>query len=455
MIEQLQYHTIEELRALSLDELRALWELVPTDRQHRYQMLYQREVRINGASGSDALEQQIVTALIQRYADGALVPIGARWARTPIRIQNAARLGEVHVTPEAEYTPPAPKRTQALLIFSGAGLFLIFFVFFLLSRLGGDDSKPTGEAGDDSPYATPTLRYTPSPTPIALEEQDVIIRDGVRDRAPAYPVNLQILPAGQTQPRVFVVQRRKVELSEWLYDPNPDTASFIQALSVRPVIGVPWSPQNEALFESLGPGATFSIRLNTGAVQQFDFASKTQVSRSDTSAFRQIEPGLVLVLIGERDERGAPTASRLLVLATYPPEQELSRDDVLVADLLDLPVVDVTPAPPAPTATPLPARDLLHVDVISVVTVDQRITVQLRAYNGQSEPADIRPENIAITFGYAPRPPGPWMPAEGLGPFMLLPGQAVDLTLHWAWAGEPYAKLIVGASQYAIQLTPG
>ncbi len=33
MSDLLRYHTVEALRALSLDELRALWELVPTDRQ--------------------------------------------------------------------------------------------------------------------------------------------------------------------------------------------------------------------------------------------------------------------------------------------------------------------------------------------------------------------------------------------------------------------------------------
>jgi len=451
MSEHLTYHTIEELRALSIEELRALWELVPTDRQHRYQTVYQREVRTNGASGSDALEQQVVTALIQRYDESALVPIGARWARTPARIQEAVKAGESLTPPEAEFTPPATNKTQVFLILGGAALFLVFFVFLLLSRRSGDDPQPVTDAGTISPYATPTLRYTPSPTPIALEEQDVIIRDGVRDRAPAYPVNLQVLPAGQTQPRVFVVQRRRVELSEWEYDANPDTASFIQGLSVRPVIGVPWSEENEALFESLGPGATFSIRLNTGAVQQFDFASKTEVSRSDTSAFRQIEPGLVLVLIGERDARGAPTATRLLVLATYPPEQELARDDVLAA-VVDLPEPAVTPTPRVPTATPIPARDLLHVDVISVVTVEGKITVQLRAYNGQPEPVEILPEDIAIAFGYAPQPPGPWTAAEGLEPFTLLPGQAVDLTLHWAWGGERYANLRIGEYQYAVQI---
>ncbi len=445
------YHTVDELRALSIEELRALWELVPTDRQHHYQTVYQREVRTNGAAGSDALEQQVVTALIQRYADGALVPIGARWAKTPARIQDAARQGEAHVAPEEEFTPPAPKKTQALLIFGGAGAFLVFFIFMLLSR-GGNDGPMSTSVADVSVYTTPTLRYTPSPTPIALEEQDVIIRDGVRDRAPAYPVNLQILPAGQTQPRVFVVQRRKVELSEWQYDPNPDTASFLHGLSVRPVIGVPWSEQNEALFQSLGPGSAFSLRLNTGAVQQFQFVSRLEVSRSDTSAFRQVEPGLVLVLIGERDARGAPTATRSLVLATYPPEQELSRGDVLAADLVDLPVVEVTPTPPMPTATPLPARDLLHVEMISVESIPGQMTVRLRAYNGQPEPVDLRSEDFAIAFGYTPQPPGPWVTAEGLEPFTLLPDQAVDLTLHWAWAGEPYAVVRVGAYRFAVQV---
>ena len=83
MSEQLPYHAVDDLRTLNLEELRSLWELVPTDRQNRYQKIYQREVSSNGASGSDALEIQVVTALLQRYAAGALVPVGTRWAKTP------------------------------------------------------------------------------------------------------------------------------------------------------------------------------------------------------------------------------------------------------------------------------------------------------------------------------------------------------------------------------------
>ena len=367
------------------------------------------------------------------------------------RIQEAVRSGDALTAPEQErQLPDSNNKLQMVLFFGAAVVFLVFFLLMLISRQGGGD-QPAGDALAVGFETTPTLRYTPTPSPIALEEQDVIIRDGVRDRAPAYPVNLQILPAGQSQPRVFVVQRRKVEVSEWDYDSNPDTASFIHSLSVRPVIGIPWSEENAALFESLGPGTTFSLRLNTGAVQKFEFASQIRVNRSDTSAFRQVEPGLVLVLIGEHDERGAPTASRQLVLATYPPEQELSRDNVL-ASLMELPVPAATPTPHVPTLTPIPARDRLHVDVVTVQTIPGRMTIQLRIYNSQSEAVQLEAEDFSIALGYAPQPPGPWTTAEELEAFTLLPGQAVDLTLSWTWAGEPYAQLQVLSWRFAVEV---
>jgi hypothetical protein len=65
--------------------------------------------------------------------------------------------------------------------------------------------------------------------------------------------------------------------------------------------------------------------MNTGAILRYEFAAKTEIRRSDTSIFRQVSPGLVLLLIGETDADGLPTATRTLITATYPPEQELSR----------------------------------------------------------------------------------------------------------------------------------
>jgi hypothetical protein len=64
------------------------------------------------------------------------------------------------------------------------------------------------------------------------------------------------------------------------------------------------------------------------------------------------------------------------------------------------------------------------VDVISVLTTKGRIAIQLRVYNAQSEPVNLRPQDSAIAFGDAPQPPGPWTTAEGLELFTL-PGQAV------------------------------
>ena len=94
MSEQPGYHSVDELKALSLEELQALWELVPTERQKAYRTAYDREVRNAGALGSDALEQQVAAELLRRYEDTALVPVGTRWARTPARVQEAAREDE-------------------------------------------------------------------------------------------------------------------------------------------------------------------------------------------------------------------------------------------------------------------------------------------------------------------------------------------------------------------------
>jgi hypothetical protein len=83
MNDTLHFCTVEELQQMELAALAALWELVPTERQRRYKAVCDREVRHAGASGSDALEKVVAGELLTRYAETALIPIGARWARTP------------------------------------------------------------------------------------------------------------------------------------------------------------------------------------------------------------------------------------------------------------------------------------------------------------------------------------------------------------------------------------
>ena len=69
--------------------------------------------------------------------------------------------------------------------------------------------------------------------------------------------------------------------------------------------------------------AEFRLQMNTGAILTFTFEDKREVRRSDTGIFRQVNPGLVLLLLGETDDEGLPTGTRTLVTAVYPVEQEL------------------------------------------------------------------------------------------------------------------------------------
>jgi hypothetical protein len=443
MSEMLKYHTVEELRMLSLDELRALWELVPTDRQRIYRAAYDREVKTAGAEGSDVKERRIALALLKRYHESALVPLGMRWARAPKRVQEAAERGESVNAPENTSTAKAGKPSGKVLAVLGA-LMVGMVALVLLRGTSGRSVEVTPDMD-----MTATLPGGVTPTPLALEAQDDVIEGGDASRAPFYPINLQIAVPGETVPRVWVVQRRAVRASEWNYDPNPDTASFLNGMSVRPVIGIPWSEDNAGWFAQIEAGADFRLQMNTGSILTFTFEDKRDVRRSDTGIFRQVNPGLVLLLLGETDADGMPTGTRTLVTAAYPVEQELGRMGELIGALAQ-PVVAVAPTP-LPTATPTPIPFIgLDVQIVSVTTEEGRITTRLRLYNGGATIIPITSDNVWLALGYAENPPGPRTPAEGLAPFDLMPGQAADLTLVWLWSGEPFGSMGVGAWRYGV-----
>jgi hypothetical protein len=236
--------------------------------------------------------------------------------------------------------------------------------------------------------------------------------------------------------------------SEWNYDPNPDIASFINGMSVRPVMGIPYSEDNAVWFANMDEGTVFTVTMNTGAMLRFDFAARSQVRRSDTDIFRQVSPGLVLLLIGERDEEGLPTATRTLITATYPPEQELGRDGELVGlTLPDLPSLMATET----SIEPINPFTDVDVQIISITTQLGQLTARFRIYNGGSQTLHITGDDIQLALGYEANPVGPFVPAENLTPSLLLPEQAFDLTIDWAWAGEPYSSLQIGDYRFNIQ----
>lgn len=451
-VEEVKYRVVEDWQILSIKELDEAYALVPTQRQQYYREVLEREASKANAV-TDAEELQVAQALLERFQADSLVPVGARWAKPPQRVKVAAMGGEQLVTPEDDYLPKSGAMPNPmLLIAAGVLVFACFLVFVLMTSSDGDDETTPDEA---NAFASPTLRQTVTPTPIALEEQDTIIKDGDRDssRTLAYPVGLQVYPPGEQQPRVFVVQRRLVEFSEWEYDPNPDTASYLLGMSVRRVVGIPWSQENGELFDRLNEGAVFHLILNTGAVIEYRFERLTEVRRSDTAAFRQISPGLVLVLIGELDEEGAPTATRSLVIARYEADQELVRDGFLSTDVEHIePVASVSMTPIIPTATPLPARELLDVELVSAATSpDNYLVTALRFYNGRFEPVTLYPDDIQVAFGNRSNPPGPWIPAEGFEELVILPGQAMDLSITWFWEGQmPHMALRILSYQFAL-----
>ena len=322
-------------------------------------------------------------------------------------------------------------------------------VALLLSRGGGSADTNAANLTADAEL---TRADDFTPTPLALEAQDEVIQGGDASRAAMYPINLQVEMPDRLAPRVWVVQRRAVRASEWNFDPDPDTASFLNGMSVRPIIGIPWSEENAAWFDAIGSGATFNLQMNTGAILRYQFGQKTDVRRSDTGIFRQVSPGLVLLLLGATGDEGLPTASRTMILAAYPPEQELSREGELVGSFA-LPTVEMTPTKiPTSTPTPLPFAGL-DAQIIGVTYDQDKLTTRLRLYNGGTEVMRFTPDDLWLALGYAENPPGPRIPADGMAPFNLLPGQAADTTLIWLWLGEPFASLGVGAYQYAMQIT--
>lgn len=174
-----------------------------------------------------------------------------------------------------------------------------------------------------------------------------------------------------------------------------------------------------AWFETLGADAEFRLQMNTGAILTFTIEEKRDVRRSDTGIFRQITPGLVL-LLGETDEDGFPPGARTMIVATYLPEQELTRGGELIGAL----------ALPTPVALPtLPPFAGLDVQLIRVTYGDGQITTRLRLYNGGSETMTITPDDIWLALGYTQRPQGPRVPAEGLKSIEILSTQlgSVDI----------------------------
>jgi len=141
-----------------------------------------------------------------------------------------------------------------------------------------------------------------------------------------------------------------------------------------------------------------------------------------------------------------PTANRPLILASYPVEQELSRDGGFIGQPQYFPTE-------IPTLTPLSDPFAgLDVQVIEMSTLPGQLTTRLLLYNGSAASMRFTPDDLWLALGYAERPAGLRVPAEGMASFELLPKQAADVTLVWVWDGELFRVLGVGGWVFGLEL---
>ncbi len=315
------YHSPDELSQLSDETLTALYDSIPGEAADMLRRRYRSILKDKGVTG-DAQELSLIGQYQDRYKYEGLVPVAKGWVKvSPSKrqafIEETDEGGEDDETRE---TPPSglPRPVLISLFIIGA-----FVLIFLIGRVTSRANRPSVAALTPTATFTPTQTrtpvFTPTPTatPLALLESDRFINSEEAANRRFYPVLLQVTAPGMDLPRVFVVQQRVIDTSEWPFETNPDVVSWISGMLIRPVIGVPFSEANRDLFASLAPNTRFKLRMNTGQELDFVYRESHQVGREDTRLFQQTEPGLVFVLIGETDEFSMPTASRQVVIADY------------------------------------------------------------------------------------------------------------------------------------------
>jgi hypothetical protein len=329
------FFTLTELAALSLAELQTLWESVSVEEQAYLVRVFEREADKRQIV-EDLDESRMARYFLEQYLHIGFVPAGDVWVKVPPAVREQYRQALVEQEPTERAAPigSQPKTPSSSLrwIMLLAVPVICLVVFALMRVASGSGSRSTPRLSP-TPTLTATVTPTPTPTatplpptatPFALTGFDAAITAGERVSRDYYPVQLQIFADPNTPPRVFIVQQQAVQLADWVYDSSPDVVSWLRGMTIRPVLGVPFSQSNLDLFRSLNTASELVVTMNTGDVWQFFYLDTEQVGRSDTTLFRQTEPGLTLVLIGETFADGAPTDLRYVVRAAYPTEQELS-----------------------------------------------------------------------------------------------------------------------------------
>ncbi|MBN1310693.1 MAG: hypothetical protein JXB30_04670 [Anaerolineae bacterium] len=322
-----QFFTQDELERMPVETLDELFMAIP-DRAFFDKALEQCIITTYGmANVPDHQRSQVIDDCLLIHGGlhpdmaGISVPLETdtdgevKWVTVSDAIIDQVRYGKIS---QVSFAAPEKKKINPLILVGiGVGVLVLFCVLFsLFSALLGDDAVEVSEENLTATAVVQTdLAVTPTLTPVALENIDANIK-GSDNLKEYYPTMLEIQPANAAS-RIFPVQQRAVDYADWQFEQNPEVATSILGLVVQPVIGIPYSASNQQFLEKLVPGDTIRLQMNTGHTNTFSIQSAHRVDRQDVSIFNQAKPGIKVVLIAD------PAANRLVIEATYLPEQEV------------------------------------------------------------------------------------------------------------------------------------
>jgi hypothetical protein len=121
--------------------------------------------------------------------------------------------------------------------------------------------------------------------PVALELADSNL---------VYPTGLQ-LPGGW----FFFLQRGEITDGKW----NPQNAEWVANTTIRRVVGIPWSRQAEAVFQSLQEGDEIQIFMNNNDIMVYYIDEVKQVERDNVrEIFEDTKPSVAILLFQDMDD---------------------------------------------------------------------------------------------------------------------------------------------------------
>jgi hypothetical protein len=314
-----RYYRLDELESMSGEALEELWRACPD--KAFYEQALEDALRMRFGSDTivdDMQRLEVIHESIGYYTgEPPRIPLTGGWFKVSRRVVRHLESGAPLVR---ENTTPAKARLPIPLITAGVGLLVIVCLIAMLINHAArkDEATSIGLTATAVELAAQvaTPDGTVTPTPLALDDIDRPIKAGDEVRN-YYPVILEIQPANAPA-RVFPVQQKEVDVAQWLYASDPDVASAVLGTVIRPVLGVPYTPENGTFFEALRSGDRITLRMSTGSTLFFTIANISRVERQDTSIFSQTSPGLVITLLND------PAGDRLVIYGSYPAGQEVA-----------------------------------------------------------------------------------------------------------------------------------